>query len=341
MQVLTKMDKDLASPLSDNAAGDDSFADAIPVVFACDENYAVYLPAVIASLADNASSARHYEIIIMDCSRDSHVHIFSEIIDALRKQLSSKPNFCLRIIRVRESLEKMGFMPKDDFRLQRWGYATYARLLIPELLSAYEKALYLDIDKVILHDIAELFAHPMGDNWVAALPDFSVSYSRLLDNSERKKQIENILKLSDFDCYVVASPLLLNLVKCREHKFSEKVCAFLSREQNCPFGDQDAINAVCKGHIAYLPQKWGLMNMGGYVMECEKRKAEIDLRGKDELAKSFDSIASDWTEASKDPYIIHYSSSVKPWGDIDIYLGHFGWDYAVKTAFSAQYNYLY
>ncbi|KAA6404753.1 glycosyltransferase family 8 protein [Candidatus Tokpelaia sp.] len=295
------------------------------VVFACDENYAPYLPVVLQSLIDHSSAAYGYEIVIMDCCADPQSEIFDEMRHNLQEMLTGKSNFSLKYIKLRAALEQNAFLRKNEPALKRYGYGTYARVFIPDLLADCEKALYLDIDHIILADIAALFALPLGDRLIAAVPDVNVAALRLQADSRRKQLVEQKLGLLPDNYYIVASPMLFNIQACRKFGFTEKILALLAQDYKLPFPDQDAINAVCKGQIFYLPQKWGRVNARNFAGLC-------DIIRKGGNSQQIATVLGDWRADSTDIAVIHYVTTPKPWGGVGPDYSGLWWHYATKTA---------
>jgi len=295
-----------------------------PVVFACDENYAPYLPAVMQSLLEHISATDCYEIIIMDCCAQAQAAAFAESLRDTAEMLAPYHNLSLRVIAVREALENYAFLRQNEQALKRYGYGTYARILIPDLLGAYEKALYLDIDHIILADPAELFALLPGDKLIAAVPDINVAALRLRRDSPRKRLVERRLGLRPEHYYTIASPLLFNIQACRKFGFTARIFALLAQNSGLPFPDQDAINAVCKGQIGYLPQKWGRVNARNFAGLC----AFIRQKG---TAEQVAVLLGDWRADSADIALIHYVSTPKPWNGIGPDYSGLWWRYATRT----------
>jgi|GEM_PF-871294 len=294
------------------------------VVFACDENYAPYLPVVLQSLIDHSSAAYYYEIVIMDCCADPQSEIFDEMRHDSQEMLAEKSNFSLKYIKLRATLEQNAFLRKNEPALKRYGYGTYARILIPDLLVDCEKALYLDIDHIILADIAGFFAFPLGDRLIAAVPDVNVAALRLQPHSGRKQLVEQKLGLGPDNYYIVASPMLFNIQACRKFGFTEKILALLAQDYKLPFPDQDAINAVCKGQIFYLPQKWGRINARNFAGLC-------DIICKNGTPQQIATVLGDWRADSTDIALIHYVTTPKPWDGIGPDYSGLWWHYATKT----------
>jgi len=298
--------------------------DIKPIVFACDENYAPYLSVVIRSIMDNAHSSFHYEIIILDCSKNQHSEGFSVTMISLREMVALNPKFSLKLIRVSEILAKNVFLQKNKQALKRYSYGTYARILIPDLLPSYDRVLYLDVDHIVLGDIAELFELPLHNKIIASVPDVSAAYMRLVKRFKRKKLIEDVLNLEIDDCYIIASPMLFDVRACRNFGFTDKVLGFLTENYDLPFPDQDAINSVCKGKIFYLPQKWGRVNSGNFTKLCNYIQKNMD-------KKYSEIILGDWREDAENPAIIHYVASPKPWAGTRPNYSGLWWRYAAKT----------
>lgn len=298
-------------------------ATPIAVAFACDENYAPYLPVAVQSLAEHASAAARYDIIILDCCSEARSEAFLEAINVLRGILAERGNFTLKLVKVRAALANNAFLRKNEQALKRYGYGTYARILIPDLLSDYEKVLYLDIDHIILADVAKLFDLPLADNLIAAVPEIRAARARLMPRGARKRLIEKKLGLKDNEYYIIGSPMLFNIGLCLAAGFTERVLEFLSKEHDLPFPDQDAINSVCKGRIYYLPQKWGRVNNSDFAEIC----GAIERKAPPRVAKA---ILGDWRAELYRPAIIHYVSAPKPWKSVDPEYSGIWWHYAAK-----------
>lgn len=298
----------------------------LPIVFSCDENYAPYLPVAVQSLVDNAVSARSYEIIIMDCSSEGAAAVLAEALAEIRGIIAAaeRADFSLRCIGLRRLLERNNFLQENRQALKRYGIGTYARLFIPDILADYDKVLYLDIDHIILGDAADLFAFPLGGRLVAAVPDINAAQARLLPQSQRKQLIEQKLKLAAEDCYIITSPILFNIPACRAFGFTEKVLAVLARIRDLPFPDQDAINAVCKGRIFYLPLSWGRANIRNFAKICRfiRKKA---------APKQIETIFGDGSAERGAAALIHYVAAPKPWSGVESDYAALWWHYAAKT----------
>ena len=92
--------------------------------------------------------------------------------------------------------------------------------------------------------------------------------------------------------------------------------------------DQDVLNFVFKGKIYYLNQRWNcIMNWDGLI----KNKTRIDI-----LKLAPKSLFNEYLEARKNPYIIHYAGSQKPWEYPSCDFSNYFWKYANKSIYINQ-----
>ena len=134
-----------------------------------------------------------------------------------------------------------------------WNYGsrlTYARLELADLITDAEFAIYCDVDFLWQADVAELWA----------LRDQSFVLQGVRDGwpstGERERTWREKMGLPfDFERYVCAGLLLVNLRRYRHEGVTTNVGEFLSRKEDVPFVDQTALNAVVR-NIGLLPEKW-------------------------------------------------------------------------------------
>ena len=93
----------------------------------------------------------------------------------------SHPNISIRFLNVAQRMSKYRLVVGEHFSVE-----TFFRLLIPELMPDYEKALYLDCDLIIKADVAELFDTDNQECYIAGVPD-TVLAGHLNGYSNNKK----------------------------------------------------------------------------------------------------------------------------------------------------------
>jgi len=197
---------------------------------------------------------------------------------------------------------------------------TYLRLLAPHYLQDLETVLYLDVDLVVRHSILDIYAEPLNGAHLLAVPHAS-RHSGFF-SSERGVSSYAALGIPGMTRTFNAGVMLLNLEKWRQTNTTERILRYLREyRETVLWWDQDGLNAILHDKWRPLHAKWNVM-----TSHCAEFKS-----WEDSLldADTFDSI-------KRDPGIIHYSSTSKPWtGD---YTGPFKqeWEEALTEADSER-----
>ena len=244
----------------------------VPVALATDENYLSYLKVTINSAI--ASSPRsNLDIIVL------HAGILEDAILDFTAGYASVGNASVRFVDISDELETSGL---SDYRqTARLPLSSCYRLLLPRILPAYGKIVYIDVDVAVCRDLGELYETDVGDNWFAAAKD--VVYTT------KPEYVFWAAKwgFAEWDGYVNAGVLVMNLERFRREPVLDRLkeIVFEAAKWNC---DQDALNFVCKGAIAPLDPRWNVQ-LGDYCFE-----KQIALTGEEK-------------------WIAHYTSLAKPW----------------------------
>lgn len=250
----------------------------VPVIFACDENYAMPCAVALTSLLSNRAPATTY-----------HIHILSDKLqpstcDTLRS-LAAAPNK-IEIIEGETLLEAPEYSDLVD------GHAylsrvTFLRLHAADLLPALDKAIFLDADLVVEEDLAALYNTELGPAFAAAVRALTILR---LPPGNRKPLI---------DPYFNAGVLLLNLSLMREQQHGRKLREAIARHQ-FPCHDQDALNFVFEGNVVWLSPRYNYCTP--YDAICSRREG----------ADFFGLSVEEWCAVQRRPAIIHYIYD-KPW----------------------------
>lgn len=230
----------------------------INVCISCDNNYAKYAGIVITSVLANASDDDSLSFYILDGGIDNEN---IEKILSLKKIKECNINF----IQIDESIF-------EDFKkLTTHKYisvAAYFRLKLPSLLPNIDKIIYFDCDVIVNTSLRNLYNTVMNDCPIAGVVDI-------------KKKIVRVNP-----GYVNSGVLVMDLNKMRELSLENKFYEYAKQNfEHIKCGDQEVINAVCKGDIKILDNKWNVQ-------------------------------ISNFTNRSdymKNPYIVHFVSKNKPW----------------------------
>ncbi len=182
--------------------------------------------------------------------------------------------------------------------------ATYYRLLIPELISGYDRCIYLDSDMLVLGDLAQLLdacdtaeGIPFEQCYIAAARDMYMQVKDLYWTQPLLDQAG----IEDSRNYINAGMLVFNLSKLREDKMVDSFLPLL--EKNYYFGEQDIFNITCAGKILYLPYRY---NLGAYFIGNRYIAEQAGLEGED------------WKDTMQGhPFICHFLGEEKPWNNIE------------------------
>ena len=238
-----------------------------PLVFACDRSFAMPLATALRSVVEANPGAWPMEVSVL-------AHGFPR---SLRRHVTdSLPSGGARIRWVDVDLDAF-----SGFRTnQGVSEATYARLLIPGMFPhSVLRVLYLDADLLVLGDL----------NWLWEMDLEGAVAGAVLDrlDAKIKRGLPGLEAVPRVSSYFNAGVLLIDLVRWREEKISEKAMEYLTMHPQSPFSDQDALNFACDGLWKNLDARWNFQ--GHYETDIAQLATE------------------------QRPSIIHFATSRKPW----------------------------
>ena len=134
----------------------------VPVALATDENYLPYLKVAINSAIAN-SPGSNLDIIVL------HAGIPEDAVRAFVAGYAGAGNASVRFVDISEELETSGLA--DYKQAARLPLSSCYRLLLPRILPAYDKIVYIDVDVAVCRDLGELYSTDVGDNYFAAAKD--------------------------------------------------------------------------------------------------------------------------------------------------------------------------
>lgn len=132
----------------------------------------------------------------------------------------------------------------------RFGPAMWYRALLPELLPAVDRILYLDVDVIVMDEIAPLWEVDLAGAYLAAVTNVSVDFYH-----DHPQQLG--LRREE---YFNSGVLVLNLDAMRETAFAALLAHCLSERPDLPFPDQDALNLTVGSRKVLLHPRWNCMN---------------------------------------------------------------------------------
>ena len=271
------------------------FESVIPLVFACNENYAPYASVAIQSVLENVGAGRFYRVYVL------HAGLTGDTIRLLESIKS--PQLTVRCLNVEPLVES------KDTQLYVCSYFSkeaYFRLLIPEIFSAFSRVVYLDCDLVVNRDIADILPPDMGDKLLGAVRN----HHDLLT----AKRITEQLGVKE-ENYFNSGVLVINIGRWNAEKTTEKCFAYIktARPEQLVFVDQEVLNVVCADRVLYLDYAW---NFCWFT-----RLAPVP---------AWQSYAE---QMGENFYVLHFACELKPWSHPELPLSLYFWRYAKNSVF--------
>lgn len=271
------------------------FESVVPVVFACNENYAPYAGVAIQSVLENAGPGRYYRVYVL------HAGLTNDTIRLLES--IKAPQLTVRCLNVKPLVGSKGA------QLHVSGYFSkevYFRLLIPEVFSDYSQVVYLDCDIVVKRDIADILPPDMGDKLFGAVRD---RY-----DSAMSKYVTEQLRLKD-ETYFNSGVLVFNIGRWNAEETTEKCFAYIKTVQSeqLKYPDQDVLNVVCRDRALYLDEAWN------YYWIIAMWPEPIHRSFVERINESF--------------YALHFAGALKPWSHPELPLSIYFWRYAKNSVF--------
>ena len=256
---------------------------SIPVVLTVDRNF---LRGALATIRSIVESPGEDPVAVHVCHNDITA---GEQKDFLAK-LPSGGRVTVDFVDITAAIEKYGI---SKLKHSMWfTQATSYRLLLPSIFPGEDRLIFLDADLVVLHDLGELYRTDLRGNWLAAVRGFG--YPNFVAKHKKRQEWHKETGLP-VETYFNAGMLLIDCAAFREHDLVA-VLMNAALEKSFAWPDQDALNLICRGHALLLDDRWNVT-----VASCRKRAGEP---GGEHFAKLLEN-----------PYILHYTGSVKPWHD--------------------------
>lgn len=281
----------------------------VPVVFASDDAYVPMLTTTILSMLTNADERRYYDIVVLERNIQASKRV------QLERVVSAFGNASVRFHNVARMVHGFDLGTNNE----HISMETYYRFLVQDILSEYDKVLYLDSDLIVRGNIAELFDTELGDNLLAAARDVDYLGNLNMNDGVRMTYSVETLGLNEPYDYFQAGVLVLNTRAMRELHSVREWMQIVS-EANYIYDDQDILNAECQGRVTFLPFRWNVMHDCGGRVDAVFKYAPSDV---------FDA----YMMSRKDPAIVHYAGWEKPWVNPDCDFSAEYWCYARKMPF--------
>ena len=220
----------------------------IEVALAADRNYIVGLTVAAYSIACSCSSESclRFHVLYSGFANEDKE-------DIRRLLLSAKQNCDVCFYDVSD-------VDLSELPIYASSRMTYARLLLPKLLSKVEFVIYADVDMLWLDDISDLWD----------LREYVKLVSCVREQSEKTKDMEESWFVSngmefDRDKYFCAGVSFYNLTAIRATNVFEKVFDFGRRFHGFNCADQSMMFGAIGDQVGLLPDRWQTLPRNGVV----------------------------------------------------------------------------
>jgi lipopolysaccharide biosynthesis glycosyltransferase len=223
----------------------------IPIVIVTDEHYVIHLAALLKSIEVNHKTGEHIAVyVIADGVKKSSQKKIQASVDTAM--------FTIRWIRMEDTIP-----PGIKLPLDRTSYPVtiYLRLFIQYIVPAdTQKALFLDVDMIVLDDVSNLYNHDLGENVIAAVQD-----PRLLTFDNSWGGIFNYKELgfAPDTKYFNTGLIIFNMPKWAEGNYAQKIIDCI--DDNIKFAnypDQYGFNVVLANKWLELDTRWNYFASG-------------------------------------------------------------------------------
>lgn len=272
--------------------------DPVHVAFCCDSAYLEALTVAVRSVIDHTRDPRRLHFWIL--AQDDEQHTFAPA--ARIAQEAGAAWTPLPASTVAALLQRM---PTRGHITQ----ATYYRLFLPEVLpERVERFVYLDSDVVVRRPIEDLWSTDLEGHTLAAVM------------KPRASEYRDVGLQSETD-YFNSGVLVIDARRWRAAGVRDAALGHAIRDPHCLHGhDQPALNRVFAGRWKRLDLRWNqqfkfFVHTAGYL-----RLPRAELR-----------------RLRRDPFIIHYTTSSKPWHYTNDHpLRHCYYDALDRTPFAGR-----
>ena len=202
------------------------------IVLACDDKY-IPFTAVVARRVARYATEKFPIIVVSDGVSDEN-KAFAQKFCPQISFIEAASVFGDRELPVSESFSR----------------AAHLRLFLDEILSDFDRAVYLDSDISVLTDVSPLLAMLPKSAPIIAAHDLFL----MIDGTYRER-----LQMSA--PYFNSGVMVLDLKAIRaERIFPTALQYALDHPERCPFVDQDPLNAILNGRWQTLDWRWNAVN---------------------------------------------------------------------------------
>ena len=243
----------------------------IPIVMICDKNFIMQTKVALASMKYNKKKSTIYDVYIL------LVDLEENEAESIQQMNAFDFKINIRSVTIEEykNIKQIAHVP----------LASLIKFDICDLITEYDKLLYLDGDIIVKNDLTELYNTELFDNYIAGVP-----HSLGIITGERKLN---------------GGVLLFNAKKIRQEKLRR---IFVETRQSLgerKSMDQETFHIVFGEKKLYLNPRYNIM-----IDKIEYEKKYYSIKSYNEFFNTCYKSRKDIVEKAT---IIHYTGAIKPW----------------------------
>ena len=250
---------------------------AIPVVFACNNNFTQHLCSTMSSIIENSAPDEEFKFYILNTKKN---------LNYLNKRIISKYNKNkARVIYITldNRADMFNNMPLTK-SCKHISIETYYRFLLADLFPFYEKIIYLDCDTTVLTSLTKLYDTDINGYYCGVVSDVLAK--------------DSMIRLN-LDKYFNAGVMLVNLDKWRRDGIQQKLFEYVEKNSDkILWVDQDVLNVVLQDGIKYIDKRWNAQ-VGEYEHCYSSGFNDI---GKEAYILHYIGCSKPWQPGSKNPF---------------------------------------
>lgn len=258
------------------------------IFFLSDEKFAEIFAVALESLYEQNTHINELRVFLIE----------NEITVASKEKLDAIALKFSRVIEYIPMPDIQAMIGTDLYIPHTLNMVDFARLFAADILPAdIDKAMQLDCDIVIRHELDELWSFDLKDNYCAMI------------NEGHNAKMRTILNIPADGMYFNSGVVPMNLKKMREDKIGEKCVQYMKDMHGyVPINAQGVMNAVMDGKIGLLLPKYNVYSL----MYAFTYDEYLKLR-----RPAYYYLREEFEEALRDPYIVHYMTCFyldeRPW----------------------------
>lgn len=212
----------------------------ITIVTVCDNNFTMLLAVLLRSIEENHHTPERVVVYVVEngMSKLNREKLEGSIVGDM---------LSLKWLKLKDVLPHN----KVPFDSTTYPLNIYVRLFIPHFLPvSVKRAIYLDVDMVVLTDISKLWYLDIGDKTIAVAPEPNGYVGDNIKNFEE-------LGLPPKGRYFNSGLILFNMERWRENGTTESVLSVIRNNRNFVFyPDQYGLNVALANDWLSLDPRW-------------------------------------------------------------------------------------